>query len=282
MPETSIALRCGGHRHTVRWHRGRLQLVDHPDAGAEAVLAAFGGERPSCLQFLDLWRSAVTDGGFLTEWALAEHVDPVRFRHFETALQRLRREGVQDVLPALDLRRAERMGTVLTRLSPALLDRAALASTQRLLRRPDAATHELVPWLARAVQVRARSAFVRSLERWTDHARPAALVRFRCRVGLGVVPHACGHLDGRASSCDVVVDLRWLLDVWGRGLATLDGDLVLAAEAGRALVVDWRTAPGSDAPPRASLRWRPLDPTPIGRGDRGRRDPTGPPATKTR
>ena len=257
MPETTVAVHCGGSRHTVRWHRGRLQLVDHPHAEAEAVLAAFGGDRPACLRLRELWRTAVDDGGFLTEWALAEHPDPVRFRHFEAALARLAREGVQDVLPALDLHRAERMGTVLTRLSPALLDRAALATTQRLLRRPDLRTDELVPWLARGVQVRARSAFVRSLDRWKDHARPAALVRFRCRVGLGVTPHACGHLDGRASSCDVVVDLRWLLDVWGRGVATLDGDLVLAVDRSRALVVDWRPA-GPDDTPRAGVRWRPL------------------------
>ena len=88
-------------------------------------------------------------------------------------------------------------------------------------------------------------------------------MRFRCRVGLGVTPHACGHLDGRASSCDVGLDLRWLLDVWGRGVATLDGDLVLAVDRERALVVDWRPAGPGDMP-RAGVRWRPLTPAPTG------------------
>ena len=108
------------------------------------------------------------------------------------------------------------------------------------------------------MQVRARSAFVRSLAKWKDHARPAALVRFRCRVGLGVAPGACGHLDGRDSACDVVLDIGWLLDVWGRGLATLDGDLVLAVDGGLALAVDWQVADDPGAVPRATVRWRPV------------------------
>jgi hypothetical protein len=245
---------CGGTRHRLRWHRGRLQLVDHPDPGAEAVLAAFGTAPPRCLELLSLWRSAIADGGFLTEWALEERPDPTRSRHFEAALARLRREGVQDLLPALDIRRAERMGQVLTTLSPELVDRAASATAQRLLRRPDLAQHELTPWLARAVRVRARSAFVRSLARWRDHARPAALVRFRCHVGLGVTATACGRLDGRQSCCEVVLDVGWLLDVWGRGLADRGGDLVLATDPGRALVLEWQVDQGRA--PYAAAVWR--------------------------
>ena len=68
-------------------------------------------------------------------------------------------------------------------------------------------------------------------------------------------PARCGHLDGRDSACDVVLDVGWLLDVWGRGLATLDGDLVLALDGDLALVVDWQLAPDPGAVPRATARW---------------------------
>ena len=199
---------------------------------------------------LELWRLAVRDGGFLTEWARREEPDPGRRGRHQVALLRLRREGVQDLLPDLEIRRAERMGTVLAHFPPELVERAALAAAQRLLRRPDLAAHELAPWLAQAVQVRARSAFVRSLAAWRHRARPAALVPFTCRVGIGVTPAVAGRLDGRASWCEVAVDSRWLLDVWGRGLAVVDGDLVLGADR-----------PGTaelDGPGRRMVHRRPL------------------------
>jgi hypothetical protein len=235
LADAVVEVDCGGERHRVRWHRGRLQLEGHPDAAAEDVLHALAGGpgasgRPACLGLRDLWRLAVADGGFLTEWAGREDADPDRRGRHQVALVRLRREGVQDLLPDLDHRRAERMGTVLAEFPPELVDRAALAAAQRLVRRGDLAGHELGPWLARAVSVRARSAFVRSLAAWPHRARPAALVPFRCRVGIAVSPQVAGVLGGRASWCEVVLDGGWLLDVWGRGLAVVDGQLVVAAE----------------------------------------------------
>jgi hypothetical protein len=249
-----MTVRCDGALHRVRWHHGRIQLTDHPDPEADAVLAAFGGPQPACLELLTTWRSAVADGGFLTEWANEDGSDARRSGHLEAALHRLRREGVQDLLPALDPNRAERMGVVLTELSSDLLDRAALASARRLLRRRDLAEHDLTPWLIRAVRVRARSAFVRSLTRWRLHARPAALVPFHCQVGLGVTPTATGVLAGRDSRCDVVLDARWLLDVWGPRRAVQGGDLVLATDGPRTLALEWHVAAGR--PPFGVAVWR--------------------------
>jgi hypothetical protein len=247
--DVSAVLDCHGERHRVRWHRGRLQLEDHPDPGAEVVLAALGAPMPACVQLLDLWREAISDGGFLSEWAQREHVEPGRRGQLEVALIRLRREGVQDLLPELDIRRAERMGVMLARFPSDLVERAALAVARRLVRRSDLPRHELGPWLAHAIRVRARSAFVRSLADWRTYARPAALVPFHCAVGVGVTPAASGQLHGRASFLEVLLDARWLLDVWARGMAIDDGSLVLDAERGpggrwSVLSVDWRAGPG--------------------------------------
>jgi hypothetical protein len=264
LPDAGLDVECHGRAHRVRWHRGHLQLLDHPELGSEAVLAALGGDPPPCLQVLDLWRAAVADGGFLAEWARREDADPGRRNRMLGALARLHREGVQDVLPELEVARAARMAVVLACFPHDLVDRAALAVAQRVLRQPAFAEHELTPWLAQAVRVRARSAFVRSLAGWGHRARPAALVRFACRVGVGVTPTVTGRLDGSASWSEVVLDLDWLLRVWGQGLAVVDGRLVLDAvpTAGHAdgaarslLVLDWR--PNRAGIPTAHAMWRP-------------------------
>ena len=78
--------------------------------------------------------------------------------------------------------------------------------------------------------------------------RPAALVPFRCRVGIAVCPQVAGVLGGRASWCEIVLDGGWLLDVWGRGLAVVDGQLVVAAEP-----VEPAGSPGAGGGPRWSV-----------------------------
>ncbi|MFN0091952.1 MAG: hypothetical protein ACKVWR_17055 [Acidimicrobiales bacterium] len=243
VPPAAMELSCGGARHRVRWRRGRLHLEDHPDAAGEAALAALGATPPACLDLLALWRQATADGGFVAEWAVQEQPDPRRRRDLAAALARLQREGVQDFLRELPPRRALAMGRVLAAFPPAMLDRAALAVAERA-RRGQAA--ELVPHLEAAVRVRARSAFARSLIGWRDYARPAPLVPFTCRVGAGA-PSAAGLLRGRASWAEVTLQPTWLLDVWARGLAVVDGWFVTsAAPDGAATVVRWRPA-GRDA-----------------------------------
>ena len=60
--------------------------------------------------------------------------------------------------------------------------------------------------------------------------------------------HADGYLNGRSSWARIVVDQRWLADVWGAGAAVVGGELVLSIDYGRdqptAKVVRWDTAGG--------------------------------------
>lgn len=231
--DVSLPIRCGGEEHLLRWSGGRVRADAHPDLIGEAALAAFGGDLPPCVDAALAWLGAVADGGFLAEWSEIDLDDPVYRHHLQVAVNRLRVEGVQDLLRGLPPRRAEAMGRFLLQFPQAWVDRAALGVVRGGRRLPPGAP-ELIP-VRRAVQVRARSAFVRSLSRWAAVVRPAALVRFDCQVlGWEATPAASGILDGTASWCRVGLSPRWLLEVWGRG-AALDrhGDLVLDGEGRR-------------------------------------------------
>jgi hypothetical protein len=228
LADLTLAVPCRGAAHELRWSAGRLRVADHADLDAEAALAALGTEPPPCVDLVLRWRQAVRDGGFLLEWADADLDDPVYRHQVRIAVNRLRIEGVQDLLRGLPPRRAEAMGEFLLRFPGPWVDRAALAVVRSVRRLPP----DDLRWAAveRALQVRARGAFVRSLTRWSAVTRPAALVRFRCVVGPWDSPPAvAGVLRGPASWCHVSLSPRWLLEVWGPGHAVDPaGDLVLS------------------------------------------------------
>jgi hypothetical protein len=52
---------CGLGRHIVRWDAGQLQLPEHPDAEAELVLAALGGEKAGCVVLAEVWGRHTSD-----------------------------------------------------------------------------------------------------------------------------------------------------------------------------------------------------------------------------
>jgi hypothetical protein len=52
---------CGQGRHLVRWDAGQLQLPAHPDAEAELVLAALGGEKAGCVVLAEAWGRRTRD-----------------------------------------------------------------------------------------------------------------------------------------------------------------------------------------------------------------------------
>jgi len=47
--------RCGGLQHRLCWEAGRLTVPDHPQAEAELVLGALGGDQPECIRLLRAW-----------------------------------------------------------------------------------------------------------------------------------------------------------------------------------------------------------------------------------
>jgi hypothetical protein len=61
LPPAEAQVACGGGTHAVRWERGRLQFPAHPDAEAERVLAALGGDTARCLQAAETWARHADD-----------------------------------------------------------------------------------------------------------------------------------------------------------------------------------------------------------------------------
>jgi hypothetical protein len=79
-----------------------------------------------------------------------------------------------------------------------------------------------------AVRRRVRRAFVAGLARWAVPGGSAALTPLRCEVS-DAGPRVGGQVAGRAGGVEIAVARSWLVDVWAAGVATIDGNLVLAA-----------------------------------------------------
>ena len=241
--DAEMVVACSSSEHHVRWHRGMILLEDHDDPDGEEVLAALGAERAACFDVLDLWRWAVRDGAFLEEWAGDDTLGHKRRDWLHVALGRLRREGIQDLFPTISPQRAARMGSVLTEMPQAMIDRAAATVVDRFTSHEPllARSVDLAASVAVATRVRARRAFIASLARWRSWVRTAALVRFDCDVRADVPPHLSGRLCGRDSWLSLTVGPRWLLDVWAAERALADGHLVVgvaASEHGQIAAVD--------------------------------------------
>lgn len=221
LEDYSHTLLCDGREHRLVWRRGALVAADHEDLDAERAVVALGGVAPACVTVADLWEAAAADGGFIEEWSNYLHADSRRLWWLKTALERMRSEGVQDFLYDLPSPRARVMVEATLALPHPLLDRAAahFVATSR----PDPRTSAHI---ARAIRLRARRAFVESLATTKSHVRSAALVPFTCHVAPGG-PSVRGALAGRHSFVDVSVDQSWLANVWGRGVAVLDGYFTL-------------------------------------------------------
>jgi len=223
-----MAVSCGGSVHQVRWSGGSLLLDNHPDVAAEEVLVALGGRVPPCLSLRSLFLDAVGDGGFVGEWALREQPDPARTAWLATALERYRNEGVQEFLHGLPIGRLGRMGEALIELPGPLLDRAALTVAARIVNGEVEPDDYVAEHLDEAVRRRLRRAFVAGLARWAVPGGSAALTPLYCQVS-DAGPRLHGQIAGRAGGVDIAVSRSWLTDVWGAGIATIEGCLVLSA-----------------------------------------------------
>jgi hypothetical protein len=61
LPPAETAMPCGSGTHIVRWEAGQLTLPAHPDAEAELVLGALGGEKPACVALTETWDRHAAD-----------------------------------------------------------------------------------------------------------------------------------------------------------------------------------------------------------------------------
>lgn len=61
LPAADARVPCGSGTHVVRWEAGQLTLPSHPDAEAELVLGALGGDKPACVTVAEAWARHTAD-----------------------------------------------------------------------------------------------------------------------------------------------------------------------------------------------------------------------------
>jgi hypothetical protein len=61
LPPAQAEVSCGDKTHRLRWERGKLTALDHPDTEEELVLAALGGDRSECMDLIEAWGSRSDD-----------------------------------------------------------------------------------------------------------------------------------------------------------------------------------------------------------------------------
>lgn len=204
---------CNGERHRVTWRRGKVVLEDH-DLTAETAMLAFGGAPCPCLGVLWRWRDMHT-------WAMSGQL-------FQTMSDRL---GTERVLPP-ELKPVHELGLMLT--------------WERRWRRSSYYTaHE------RLLLEQLRSRALPPLRDHIGHWRKRSGARLVSSVDVEVLrpgrsPTLVGAMDPVRVRAVASVGVSWVLSVWARGLALVDGAFVLEAED---------EVGGEDAVPVRAVRW---------------------------
>ncbi|MGH9156833.1 MAG: hypothetical protein ACRD1K_13580 [Acidimicrobiales bacterium] len=215
---------CSGGTHRIAWRRGKLVLEDH-DLGAEQAMLAFGGEMPACLATLQLWRNLHT-------WAMAAEL----FRQLQA-----RMDGDALFGPG-ELAGVHQLGLALT--------------WERAWRRADYYTdHGRL--LAAQLKAKAVPPLRDHLRHWLRVRGSRRLSSVQVEVARAGPPASvAGRMDSVGVRATATLSARWLVEVWGRGLAVVDGGFVVAVDQ-----VDPRKAAG--ALPVRAVRWE-LDPDATG------------------
>lgn len=216
VPSASAEVACSGQKHRITWRRGKLKL-EHHDLSAERTMLAFGGETPACLQMLTLWRN-------LHSWAMSSSL-----------LQEMQsRLGPEVLLAPGDLRRVSELGLLLTwerewRRRRYYSEHGRILYDQLKTRAMPPLREHLRHWMA---ELGSRRISKLDLE-LARHGQPA-LIR--------------GQMDSVGVRATAVLGVRWIVEVWARGLEVVDGALVLevtdervhtVAEMARVQAVRW-------------------------------------------
>ena len=275
LPSCQALLPCGQGRHIVRWEAGELRLLSHPDAEAELVLAALGGEKARCVEVAQAWGRHAEDLSVLAigPRGPADEI-AVSWRDVDEDAQPTQRTG-QAPSPGGPIRRgrptagppAPTVGSARARYQQAMQDRERAARRRndmlsllalgygfqvRLIGqvaeahadRPEEAMEEIRPRLVAAIAARLAPA----AEGWLGIDPDQVVVTLHRGPGWG-----SAELTGRGEQRRLRVSLPagWLARVWAAGLALTGRHLVVAvARAGwpDARVLALR-APGTEPVP---------------------------------
>jgi len=254
LPTADTEVPCGSGSHTVRWEAGQLTLPSHPDAEAELVLAALGGDKPACVAVAETWARHTADLGVLATGprCVADQVSVSReeIEQQRTGLPPVMSSGVSGARSGAVSRPATRPG-----LGSHLA--SALASGMAETLRRQQQRLELLELLAlgATLQFRLSGAVCaawagpdRADERASRRPELAAALTGRfapaAEEWLGIDPDAVtvtphegpgwGSVEltgqGEARRMRAALPVGWLADVWACGLAVVAGHLVVAVE----------------------------------------------------
>ncbi|HET7487242.1 MAG TPA: hypothetical protein VFJ85_04890 [Acidimicrobiales bacterium] len=228
MPPATAEVVCGGARHRVSWRRGKLKFEDH-DLSAERAMLAFGGEAPECLQVLTLWRN-------LHSWAMSTEL----LQHMQSRL------GPGVLLAPGDLRRVSDLGLLLT-------------WEREWRRRRYFSDHGRI--LTQQLRQRAMPPLREHLKYWMAELGSRRMSKVDLELARrGQPPALRGRMDSVGVRAHAVLGVQWLVEVWARGLATVDGALVLEVveeqvrgtpEVAAVRAVRWERERGGGAVPEA-------------------------------
>lgn len=243
LPPATTRVPCGGAEHTVGWADGKLVLADHPDAEAEMVLGALGGDKPGCVELAEIWDRRAGDADLLE--ILPRSADDeitVSWNHVEQT--RNMAAGRGRTVRATAVSAAALPGPLFSRAAPPpnapLRVRQMHAEAQAVRQRQlelmtllalgqefqfrlaggIAATHADDPAVALTVALAGRFAPVAA--RWLGVHPDDITVSAHRGSGWGTV-RAFGDTVWAA------LPIEWLASVWACGLAVTDGHLVVAA-----------------------------------------------------
>lgn len=251
VPPATALVACGGEQHRVTWRRGKLKVEDH-DLGAERTMLAFGGETPPCLQVITLWRN-------LHSWAMSGQL----------LKQMQARLGPEVLLAPGELRRVSDLGLLLT--------------WEREWRRSSYYS-EHGRLLEEQLRARALAPLREHLKWWLGHNGSRRISKLDLDLGRRGQPAVLrGQMDSVGVRAAATLGVRWLVQVWARGLEVVDGAFVLEVaqervhdipEVARVRAVRWDPLPGGGWGPVAApalvqrvgegdwrLEWEPLPAT---------------------
>jgi len=228
-----------------------LAVEDH-HVMEERTLEALGGTLPYCVRVLDAWQRAGPDPYLVSTW----NAQPISSALWSMTVPRPQSKGNQEWIELQDRR------TVLKTLPAELYDRLALGIVAALCmdeRHPTLGG--LRRWtpadLGATVSTRAVPLIHDSIASWRGLAEPCTAPVVECRIAE---PDEGGSIEGRVERrggwVEAALGPGWLVEVWGRGLALVEGCFVLAAAMGpaahdpvQAVAVRWeRVAAGGLEP----------------------------------
>lgn len=213
---------CSGQHHRVSWRGGSLVVEDH-DLAAERAMRALGAETPDCLRLLKRWRD-------LNSWATST----------ELFVQMRLRLGDERILAPGALGQRHELALLLT------WERAWRMSSYY------GTGHERL--LAEQLRARAVEPLTSHLSLWAARLGCPQAVSVEVKLRRpGQAPRMTGAIDRFSARVTAGLGVRWVLEVWARGLAVVDDGFVLevgpsGSDLG-ARAVRWEAQPDGGARP---------------------------------